>query len=84
MQQPTIDRSCEGDGRPVQEQKGGSRQMLALGDGGRQQNCQRSYNGRGRQMWMVDEQQQETTQQPTIIGSIKSGQRLVTRVVGND
>lgn len=35
-QQPTIDRSGKGDGRPEQERQGSGRQRSALGDGDRQ------------------------------------------------
>ena len=49
-QQLTIDWSSEGDGRPLQERQGSVRRRLALGDGGRQQKCQRLHNGGGEQM----------------------------------
>jgi hypothetical protein len=50
MQQPTIGGSDKG-----QKQQGSGRQRLALGDGGRQQKCQRLHDGGGQLTWMADD-----------------------------
>ena len=54
-QQLTIDWSSEGDGWPLQERQGSIRRRLALGDGGRQQKCQRLHDGGGQLTWMADD-----------------------------
>jgi hypothetical protein len=73
-QQPTINGRGEGDGQPVQERQGSGRQRSALEGTAA---CSKSVNdsklaGADKCGWWMT-QQQQTTQQPTIIGSIKSG-----------
>jgi hypothetical protein len=90
MQRPIIDRSGEGNGRPVQERQDSGRQRSTLGDGTRQQKCQRTHDGGGQQiMWNADDAAANNTttnhhrehQQRAGVGDQSSRQRLEGKTV---
>ena len=82
----TIDGSGKCDQCLVKEQQDSGWQWLAIADGGWRRNSQQLHIGgmdkRGR--WTTHQQAKglQTTQQPTIIGSVGGGRRLATRAAG--
>jgi hypothetical protein len=87
-QQPTINRSGKGNQRLLKEQQDSGWRWSAIGDSGRQRKRQRLHNGGadkcGRRETQQQAKEQHMTLQPTIIGSVKGGWRLATRVAGYD
>ncbi len=82
----TIDGIGKCDQCLVKERQDSGWQWLAIGDGGWRQNSQQLHiGGVDKSGWWATHQQAkglQTTQQPTIIGSIGGGRRLATSAAG--